>query len=440
MNSAEARTDVTLGLRANLPQFTLLVGVNALVGAMVGLERTLLPIMAEREYHVTAHAALLSFLIAFGSAKAMANYAAGRLSDRIGRKNVLVAGWILTIPVPFLLMFAPTWSWIIATNILLGVGQGLTWSATIIMKIDLVGPERRGLAMGLNEFAGYLAVAVSAFSTARIAEAYGLRPNPFFLGVVFVVLGLSLSLVFVRETQAHVQREQQHSPNDTPARDVFLRTTWSDRPLRGITQAGLVNNLNDGIAWGLLPLLFAESGLTLGQIGLLGAAYPATWGIVQLGTGALSDRVGRRSLITAGMVVQGVALVAIAAIPWLRPDLRFANWMACAIGLGIGTAMVYPTLLAAIGDFTQPRWRASAVGVYRLWRDAGYVVGAVIGGIVADAFGIVAATAVVGVLTIASGLWASLDLRPGASGSKLSPIASSRLHRETAFHDRAGHR
>lgn len=414
---AATHTEIRLGLRENLNQFALLVGVNALVGGMVGLERTLLPIMAEKEYHLSAHSAILSFLIAFGAAKAFANYMAGRMSDRIGRKAVLVIGWVLTLPVPFMLMFAPTWGWIVVTNVLLGLGQGLTWSATVIMKIDLVGPARRGLAMGLNEFAGYVAVAISAFLTARIAEVYGLRPNPFFLGVGFATLGFLLSVVVVRETKHHVTFEQRAAnvaEDFVSAKDAFFRTTWQDRPLRGVTQAGLVNNLNDGVAWGLLPLLFTQSGLTLGQVGALSAAYPAVWGISQLVTGALSDRIGRKSLITAGMVVQGLALLAIAEVPQMAVQSRFGTWMACAVALGVGTAMVYPTLLAAIGDFTRPGWRASAVGVYRLWRDLGYVAGALIGGVLADHFGIPAAIAVVGLITVGSGLWAEVELRAGA--------------------------
>jgi MFS family permease len=409
--AAASSSGIRLGLRANLRQFALLVGVNALVGGMVGLERTLLPIMAEQEFHLSAHSAILSFLIAFGSAKALANYVAGRWSDRAGRKRVLVAGWLLTLPVPFMLMYAPSWSWIIVTNILLGLGQGLTWSATVIMKIDLAGPERRGLAMGLNEFAGYLAVALSALLTARIAAVHGLRPNPFLLGVGFAIAGMVLSVVVVRETRQHAALEQRGAGHHVvSAKDVFLRTSWRDRPLRGITQAGLVNNLNDGVAWGLFPLLFAQSGLTLAQIGAIGATYPATWGIAQLVTGGLSDRFGRRTLITAGMILQGIALVAIAAVTQIDPGSRFAAWSAGAVALGVGTAMVYPTLLAAIGDFTQPSWRASAVGVYRLWRDLGYVAGAVIGGLLADAFSVPLATAVVGVLTAASGFWAAVDL------------------------------
>jgi MFS family permease len=405
---------VRLGLRENLGQFWLLVGVNALVGGMVGLERSLLPLLGEQTFHLTAHAATLSFLVAFGATKGLANYLAGHLGDRLGRKGILVLGWALALPVPFLLIWAPTWSWILAANVLLGVSQGFTWSTTVIMKIDLVGPARRGLAMGLNEGAGYLAVAVSALLTAQIAESYGLRPAPFYLGVGFAGLGFLLSLLVVRETKHHAEEEQRRSgASPRPAaREVFWSTTWQHPQLRAVTQAGLVNNLNDGLAWGLLPLLFAKGGLGLGQIGVLAATYPAVWGVSQLATGGLSDRLGRRPLIVGGMLLQGIALLAIAFVPGLPAETRFRAWMVAAVVLGVGTAMVYPTLLAAIGDVTQPSWRGSALGVYRLWRDLGYVAGAVLAGRVSDRFGMPTAVATVGLLTAASGLWAQLGLAP----------------------------
>ncbi len=407
------REEVRLGLRENLGQFLLLVGVNALVGGMVGLERALLPLLAEREFHLSAHAATLSFLVAFGAAKAAANYLAGHLGDRLGRKGVLVGGWILALPVPWLLMAAPTWAWILVANALLGLSQGLTWSTTVIMKIDLVGPRRRGLAMGLNEFAGYVAVAASALLTSRIAQAYGLRPKPFLLGVGFSALGLFLSALAVRETRHHAQLEHRslgHSEDSPSPREVFWLTTWKNPHLRAVTQAGLVNNLNDGLAWGLLPLLFARAGLGLGQIGALAAAYPAAWGLGQLVTGGLSDRVGRRGLIAWGMALQGLALLGMAAVPQLGEASRFGAWMGGALALGLGTAMVYPTLLAAIGDVTGPAWRGSAVGVYRLWRDLGYVFGALLSGLLADRLGMPAAVAIVGLLTAASGLAAHRGL------------------------------
>jgi MFS family permease len=399
---------VRLGLRANLAQFSLLVLVNAFVGAMVGLERSILPAIAEEEFHLVARTAMLSFIVVFGVTKAITNYLAGRLSDRFGRKHVLVAGWLVAAPVPFLLMWAPDWGWILAANALLGVSQGLTWSTTVIMKIDLAGPERRGLAMGLNEFAGYFAVAASALATGYIAARYGLRPEPFWLGVGFVAIGLLLSAFAVRETTHHVAAEAKlhRAPDDMPSpREVFRRTTWADRDLSSVSQAGLVNNLNDGMAWGLFPLVFAAARMDLAQVGTLAALYPATWGAGQLFTGAWSDRVGRRGLIAAGMWVQaaGIALVALAE--------GYAGFASGAVLLGLGTAMVYPTLLAAIGDVAHPAWRASAVGVYRFWRDLGYAVGAVLAGMLADLFGLDVALWAIAVLTFASGVVVAARMR-----------------------------
>lgn len=395
-------TGVRLGLRENLAQFALLVLVNACVGGMVGMERSILPHIAEQDFRLAAKAAVLSFIVVFGVTKALTNWFAGRLSDRFGRKHVLVAGWLVAAPVPFVLMWAPTWSWVLAANALLGVSQGLTWSTTVIMKIDLVGPRQRGLAMGINEFAGYLAVAASALATGYIATHAGLRPEPFLLGVAFVVIGLALSVIVVRDTTDHVAAEV--ALHDDPAagealtsREVFLRTTLTDRNLASATQAGLVNNLNDGVAWGLFPLVFAAAGMDLAQVGTLAAAYPAAWGIVQLATGAWSDRVGRKWLIAAGMWVQsaGIAVVTVAT--------GFAGFLAGAIVLGVGTAMVYPTLLAVVGDVAHPGWRASSVGVYRFWRDLGYAFGALFAGIVADTLGVAAAMWMVAALTAASG-------------------------------------
>jgi MFS family permease len=404
MNAPPPRPPGTLrlGLRENLPQFLLLVVVNAFVGAMVGLERSIIPAMAEQEFHLAARTALLSFIVVFGVAKALTNYGAGRLSERHGRKHVLVAGWLVAVPVPFLLMWAPTWNWVLFANLLLGVSQGLTWSMTVIMKIDLVGSKQRGLAMGLNEFAGYIAVAASALATGWIAARYGVRPQPFYLGVGFVIVGLALSALVVRETRHHVSHEAAllgSLPADgvpTP-RQVFWRTTLFDANLSSVSQAGLVNNLNDGMAWGLFPLVFAAAGMNLAQVGMLAAIYPATWGLAQLVTGALSDRSGRKPLIVWGMWVQaaGIAVVTLAH--------AFAGFMAGAVLLGIGTAMVYPTLLAAIGDVAHPSWRASAVGVYRLWRDLGYAIGALVAGLTADAFGLQAAMWLIAALTFVSG-------------------------------------
>jgi MFS family permease len=400
---------VRLGLRENLAQFSLLVVVNAFVGAMVGMERTILPPIAEQEFHLVAKAAVLSFIVVFGVSKALTNYLAGRLSDRFGRKHVLVGGWLVAAPVPFLLMWAPSWAWVLFANALLGVSQGLTWSTTVIMKIDLAGPQRRGLAMGLNEFAGYFAVAGSALATGVVAARYGLRPQPFYLGVAFVALGLLLSVLLVRETKGHVAAEsKQHGalpPELMPTqREVFWRTSLLDQNLSSVSQAGLVNNLNDGMAWGLFPLFFAGARMDLGQIGTLAAIYPATWGIAQLFTGAWSDRVGRKWLIVGGMWVQAVGIAAVVL------SSAFVGFAAGAALLGVGTAMVYPTLLAAIGDVAHPSWRASSVGVYRLWRDLGYAIGALLAGLTADALGLPAAMWLVAVLTFASGVVVALRM------------------------------
>jgi MFS family permease len=410
---------IQLGLRENLAQFSLLVVVNAFVGAMVGLERSILPAIAEQEFHIAARAAILSFIVVFGITKALTNYGAGRLADRVGRKHVLVGGWLVAIPVPFMLMWGPSWTWVIAANVLLGVSQGLTWSTTVIMKIDLVGPKRRGLAMGLNEFAGYGAVAASAFATGWIAAHYGLRPQPFYLGIAYVTLGLLLSALLVRETQHHVRHETNLRPAEAAdrtlsQRQVFWRTTLTDRNLSSVSQAGLVNNLNDGMAWGVFPLYFAAAGMRLEQIGLLAGLYPAVWGVMQLFTGAWSDRVGRKGLIVWGMWVQAAGITVTVLTS------SFAMFAVGALLLGAGTAMVYPTLLAAIGDVAHPAWRASAVGVYRLWRDLGYAIGALLAGIVADALGLAAAMWLVATITLGSGVIAALRMSETLATKKLA--------------------
>jgi MFS family permease len=401
-----------LGLRANLAQFCLLVGINALVGGMVGQERSLLSLLATETFGLAAVSAALTYIVAFGLTKAATNFLAGTLADRYGRKPVLVAGWLVGLPVPLLIIWAPTWGWVVLANVLLGVNQGLCWSTTVIMKIDLAGPKRRGLAMGLNEAAGYLAVALTAYLTGLIAARAGLRPEPFYLGLAYAGLGLGLSALLVRETRGHARLEAQLADarpvaDRTPdadagerlsTRQVLVRTSLREPALSACSQAGLVNNLNDGLAWGLLPLLFVRGGLAVGQVGLLVALYPAVWGLGQLLTGPLSDRLGRKPLITAGMLVQALALAGTALAGSLLP------WAATAMLLGVGTAMVYPTLLAAIGDVAHPSWRATAVGIYRLWRDAGFAVGALLAGLVADLAGLVAAVWVVAALTAASGL------------------------------------
>jgi MFS family permease len=399
------RAAIRLGLRPNLGQFALLVAVNALVGGMIGQERTVLPLLAEEVFGLAAFSTALTFVVAFGVVKALTNLVAGALSDRYGRKPVLIAGWLAGLPVPLILMWAPSWGWVIAANVLLGANQGLAWSTTVVMKIDLVGPEKRGLAMGLNEAAGYGAVALTALATGFVASEYGLRPEPFFLGVAYAALGLTLSTLFVRETRAHVHHEAANHALTAPAlhdglsmRQVFVLASFRERALSACAQAGLVNNLNDGLAWGLFPLYFAAAGLSVGRIGVLAALYPAVWGLGQLVTGGLSDRVGRKRLIVAGMLVQAAALALIAATSGFTP------WAVAAVVLGVGTAMVYPTLLAAVSDVAHPAWRASAVGVYRFWRDAGFAVGGLVAGFLADLVDPRFAIWVVAAITAASGV------------------------------------
>ena len=405
-------TRAALGLRQNLAQFMLLVAVNALVGGTLGQERTVLPLLASQTFHLDLYTSALTYILAFGLSKAAMNYFAGTLSDRYGRKPVLITGWLVAIPVPLMLIYGPSWEWIVAANVFLGVSQGLTWSTAVIMKMDLTGPKQRGLAMGLNEAAGYLGVAFTALATGYIASAYGLRPGPFLLGAAYIALGLGLSVLTIRETHHHAKMEaSQHvsahrsADSGLTTGQVFTLTSFKDRSLSAASQAGLVNNLNDGLAWGLFPVLFVTSGLNLNQVGILAAVYPAVWGAGQLFTGAASDRWGRKWFIVAGMIVQAAGLAIVAA------SHSFGAWLIAAVLLGLGTAMVYPALLAAIGDVAHPTWRARSVGIYRLWRDGGFAVGALLSGLLADLYGIPAAIATVAALTATSGLVVAVRMR-----------------------------
>ena len=401
-------TNIRLGLRENWHQFSLLVLVNAFVGGMVGLERTVVPLIGAQEFHIVSTTLVTSFIVSFGVVKAIANLLSGHFADVYGRKHVLIAGWLIGVPVPFMIGWGPSWGWIIAANALLGINQGLAWSMTVIMKVDLVGPKSRGLAVGLNEFAGYLAVGITAFLTGYIAEHYGLRPEPFYLGIGYVVLGLLLSLAAIHDTRHHVRLElMQHT---TPAAaagfwEIFRRASFGDRNLLAASQAGLVNNLNDGMSWGIFPLYFAAFGLGFERIGVLKAVYPAAWGILQTVTGPLSDRWGRKGLIVAGMWVQAAALFLTASTH------DFGWWFAGSLFLGVGTAMVYPTLIAAVSDASHPSWRARSLSVYRFWRDMGYAIGALVAGIIADLFGPAWAIATIGALTFVSGAVVAFVMR-----------------------------
>lgn len=387
--------NIHLGLKENWRQFSLLVLVNAFVGGMVGLERSILPEIAEKEFGMAATTAILSFIVVFGIVKAISNYYAGALANRFGRKNLLVSGWIFAIPIPFILMYAPNWNWVIAANVLLGINQGLAWSSTVVMKIDLVGEKQRGFAMGLNEFAGYLAVALVAFLTGWIASEYGLRPYPFYLGIALMLLGLFFSIFLIKDTRGHARKEEGSSTAPL-LKNIFWDTTWKHRDLGSVTQAGLINNLNDGMAWGLFPILLAGKGFNLEQIGIVVAVYPAVWGLGQLITGKMADKFSKKKLLFLGMLLQGLVLV---ALVWAESMAHFVGLM---VLLGWGTAMVYPTFLATIAAITHPRDRAGSIGIFRLWRDLGYAVGAVLTGVIADQISIEAAILLVGLMTIVS--------------------------------------
>jgi MFS family permease len=391
---------IVLGLKANWRQFALLVLINAFVGGMVGIERTVVPLIGSQEYGIASTTLVVSFIVSFGVVKAFANLISGQLADTWGRKRVLVLGWLFGLPVPFMILWAPSWNWVIAANALLGLSQGFAWSMTVIMKVDLVGPKSRGLAVGLNEFAGYLAVGLTAFLTGYLAGQYELRPVPIYLGVGYAVIGTALSVLLVHDTRDHVRLEMDNSPRQTASigfREVFALTSFRDRNLVAASQAGLVNNLNDGMSWGIFPLFFAAYGLGVERIGILKAVYPVTWGLLQIITGPLSDRWGRKSLIVGGMWVQAAALFLTAF------TREFGWWMAASILLGLGTARVYPSLIAAVSDASHPSWRARSLSVYRFWRDLGYAIGALSAGIIADLFGFQWAISSIAALTFFSG-------------------------------------
>jgi MFS family permease len=395
---------IRLGLRANWRQFALLVAINGFVGGVVGVERSTLAPLAAHDFQIVSRAAILSFLISFGLVKAASNFIAGRLADRIGRRTVLLSGWLAAVPVPLLIIVAPSWEWVVFANVLLGVNQGLAWSMTVTMKIDLVGPRRRGFALGLNEASGYIAVSAAAAVAGFLAASHGIRPAPYWFAEGLAMCGLLLSLL-TRETTGHVELE---SAGSLPTRSVgalILQVSFRDPTMSSACQAGMVNNLNDGMAWALLPLLFASHGLGLGQIGLLAGIYPAVWGAGQLGTGWISDHLGRKRLIVAGMLMQSLAIAGFVLFSGFTP------WIAAGVVLGAGTAFVYPTLLAVIGDAARTPDRATSVGIYRLWRDSGYAVGAIVAGVIADVAGFPAAIVTVAALTALSGFVVAVRMR-----------------------------
>jgi MFS family permease len=408
---------VALGLKANWKQFALLVLINAFVGGMVGIERTVVPLIGAEEFGVASTTLVVSFIVSFGVVKACANLVSGQLADTWGRKRVLILGWLFGLPVPFMIISAPSWGWIVAANALLGINQGFAWSMTVIMKVDLVGPKSRGLAVGLNEFAGYLAVGVTAFLTGYLASRYGLRPVPIYLGVGYAVLGAALSILLVRDTREHVRLELANHPKAASPlgfREIFMLTSFGNRNLFAASQAGLVNNLNDGMSWGLFPLFFVANGLGVERIGILKAAYPAVWGIFQVATGPLSDRWGRKGLIVAGMWVQAAGLLTTA----MTRD--FGWWLLASLLLGLGTAMVYPSLIAAVSDASHPTWRARSLSVYRFWRDLGYAIGALSAGLIADFFGFAAAIGAIAALTFLSGAVVAVAMHEAHAAAPVS--------------------
>ena len=389
--------NIQLGLKENWLQFTILVIVNAFVGGMVGLERTIFPKFAEIEFSVTSKTAILSFIIAFGITKAITNYFTGKLANKFGRKNLLILGWIFALPIPFILLNATNWNWIVFANILLGINQGLTWSSTVVMKIDLVGDNNRGFAMGINEFAGYFAIGLVAFITGLIAQEYGIKPYPFYIGIGISIIGLLLSIFFVNDTRVFVNQEEQKNTTKK-LNNVFIETSFKNKNLSAITQAGMVNNLNDGMMWGLLPIFLFNLAFDTKSIGIIAAVYPAVWGIGQLFTGKMSDVYSKKKMLFWGMLLQGLAIIFISIIS------NFNGLIIIASILGLGTALVYPTFLAAIAASTTPTQRAECIGVFRLWRDLGYAIGAILSGVIADVWGIEYAILSIGLITIFSSL------------------------------------
>jgi MFS family permease len=419
INAAKVKT----GLRENLSQFSLLVLVNAFVGGMVGMERSLLPQIADADFHIAAKTAILSFIVVFGIVKAATNYFTGALADKFGRRNLLIAGWLFAVPVPFILMWAGSWNWILVANVLLGINQGLAWSSTVVMKIDLVGDKDRGFAMGLNEFAGYLSVALVALATGVVAARYGLRPYPFYIGIVLVVAGLLTSWLFIKETAGHVAAEAGISTLPR-LQNVFVATTFANRNLSTVTQAGLVNNLNDGMAWGLFPVFLAAKGFSIGQIAFVTAVYPAVWGFGQLVTGRMSDKLCKKSMLFWGMLLQAIALI---VFPFAATLYQF---IVLAAILGWGTAMVYPTFLATVAENTHPLDRAKSMGVFRLWRDLGYAIGAILTGLIADFAGLNSSILFIGALTLLSSLVIDRRMRCTNKAPKLTEIFTSKNNKQ----------
>lgn len=423
MEKSLKEADVKLGLKENWKQFTILVIINAFVGGMIGLERSIFPQFAAQEFGLSSQSAMLSFIVAFGFSKAIANYYAGKLADKVGRRNLLLIGWLFAIPIPFILIYAGNWNWVVFANVLLGISQGLAWSSTVVMKIDLVGERKRGLAMGLNEFSGYFAIGIIAFVTGFIANKYGVTPYPFYLGILISVAGLLLSYFWAKDTRAFVEKEKATERVEAKSFDnVFLSTTVKDKTLSSVTQAGLVNSFNDGMIWGLLPVLLFSMNYNNEHIGIITAIYPAVWGIGQLFTGGMSDRYSKKSMLFWGMLIQGIAIL------FLPFNVSFTSFILIAGVLGLGTALVYPTFLSTIAQVAPPQQRAESIGTFRLWRDLGYAFGAIISGITADLFGIEYAIILIGVLTIASSLVIQFRSQKYNNQAFTHLILKSRIH------------